>query len=129
MAARVDAKRPPLITSARISTSLSTDQRAKRYVITMMFRVVAFLAAVVSPAPWNLILFVAAAVLPAVAVLLGNAKDNRKPDLATDDVVTDRPALGSGEIVRGDVAEDADAAHDAPGEASPDAGPGTGAGR
>ena len=61
MAGRAVHPRPPLITSARFGASLSTDQRARRYVITMLFRVVCFLCAVVAPAPWNVVLFVAAA--------------------------------------------------------------------
>ena len=105
MAGRGATARPPLITSARFGTSLSTDQRTKRYIVTMSFRVVAFLAAVVSPTPWNAVLFIAAALLPGIAVLLGNATDNRPPPLADpdeDDAAT-RPALTTGGVVRGEV--------------------------
>jgi len=109
MAARTDPKRPPLITSARFGRSLSTDQRTRRYMVTMAFRVVAFFFAVLTPLPWNIVLLVAAAILPGVAVLLGNAADNRKPSLASDDDAdVERLALTSGEIVRGDVADGPD---------------------
>lgn len=96
--------RPPLITDARFPSSLSTDQRARRYVITMAFRVACFLGAVLTPTPWNVILFVAAAVLPGIAVLFGNARDNRPDPPATDEVT--RLALLPGAIIPGEVSDD-----------------------
>lgn len=105
MAERATADRPALITSARVGTSLSTDQRARRYVITMLFRVVCFIAAVISPLPWNVILFVAAAVLPGIAVLLGNARDNRPSALVGDDEEP-RLAITAGQIVHGEVEDE-----------------------
>ena len=69
----------------------------------MAFRVVAFLAAVMSPLPWNVLLIAAAAFLPAIAVLLGNARDNSPAPVVGDDVVPDRPALGAGTVVPGEV--------------------------
>lgn len=104
MAGRAGTAKPPLITDARWSTSLSTDQRMRRYVLTMLFRVVCFIAAVPSPPPWNVVLFVSAALLPGIAVLLGNARDNRPAPVASDDEPQlGRPALTVGEIIRGDV--------------------------
>ena len=94
---------PALITSARPGASLSTDQRTKRYLISMAFRVVCFLAAVAAPTPWNLVLLVAAALLPGIAVLLANAKDNRPSATVAEDEAPERPALPTGEVVRGDV--------------------------
>lgn len=107
MATRAVKVQPPLITSARFGTSLSTDQRAKRYIITMAFRVVFFLAAVVAPLPWNVVLFVAAALLPGIAVLLGNARDNR-PEPTASPVEAERPALTTGgtEVVAGEVIDE-----------------------
>lgn len=69
--------RPTLITDAQHGTTLSTDQRTKRYLWTMGFRVIAFLGAAVTPLPWNIALIAAAALLPGIAVLFGNARDNR----------------------------------------------------
>lgn len=70
----------------------------------MAFRVTAFLIAAIAPMPYNAVLFVAAAVLPGIAVLFGNAVDNRKPTIAEDDEPDlSVPALPSGEIVRGEV--------------------------
>lgn len=68
--------RPTLITDARYGTTLSTDQRTKRYLWTMGFRVAAFICAAFTPLPWNLVLIAAAALLPGIAVLFGNARDN-----------------------------------------------------
>ena len=100
---------PALITSARHGASLSTDQRTKRYLISMAFRVVCFLAAVVAPTPWNLVLLAAAALLPGVAVLLANAKDNRPDAPAVDDEdVPVRLAITAGEIIAGDVEQEDD---------------------
>jgi hypothetical protein len=82
MAGRGAEDRPSVITDARIGRTLSTEQRMRRYLITMGFRVVAFFAAVLSPAPYNLILFIAAALLPGLAVLLGNAADNHAAPVA-----------------------------------------------
>ena len=107
MAGRAVHAQPALITSARFGTSLSTDQRAKRYIITMTFRVVCFIAAVFVPLPWNVVLFVTAALLPGIAVLLGNARDNRPgPTASPDEDVPQRLELTAGEVVKGEVEED-----------------------
>ncbi|MBK9697147.1 MAG: DUF3099 domain-containing protein [Propionibacteriaceae bacterium] len=95
-----------LITSARFSRSLDTDQRRTRYLWTMALRVVCFLAATMTPLPWNLLLLVAAAVLPAIAVMLANAIDLRStpPAITAEDV--SRPALPSSATVQGTVVDD-----------------------
>lgn len=108
MAGRGTGARPSVITDARIGTSLSTDQRTRRYLITMGIRVVAFFAAVVAPFPWNVVLFVAAAILPGFAVLLGNASDNHAPPVARPLEGEQRLELTAGDIVQGSV-EDEDA--------------------
>lgn len=46
----------------------------------MAVRVACFLAATVTPLPWNLVLLMAAAILPTLAVMLANAIDLRRPD-------------------------------------------------
>lgn len=45
------------------------------------------------PAPWNWVMFILAAVLPGIAVILANAIDNRSEASVTDAAQTDRPAL------------------------------------
>jgi len=98
-------RRPTLITSARVGTSLDTDARRVRYLWTMGVRVACFLAATVTPLPYNLVLLVAAAVLPTIAVMLANAIDQRRlpePD-ATE---PDRPALPGAETIGGEVTDE-----------------------
>ncbi|MFV0452149.1 MAG: DUF3099 domain-containing protein [Propioniciclava sp.] len=93
--------RPTLITDARHGATLSTDQRTKRYLWTMAFRVAAFLCAAFTPLPWNLVLVAAAALLPGIAVLLGNARDNRVGTTApTEDT---RAAIGPAPVVPGEI--------------------------
>lgn len=118
MAGRAEV-RPSVITDARISTSLSTEQRTRRYLITMGIRVAAFLAAVVTPFPYNVILLLSAAILPGFAVLLGNASDNHRAPVAPPSEPATLPEIVAGDIVSGTVAEDAEAAdgvHNADGD-------------
>lgn len=56
--------RPVLITSARRAKSLDADERNRRYLLTMAVRVACFIGGVLSPSPWNWVLFVGAAVIP-----------------------------------------------------------------
>ncbi len=106
MAGRGTGARPSVITDARIGTSLSTEQRTRRYLITMGFRVVAFITAALLPLPWNVILFVAAAVLPGLAVMLANASDNHAPPVARTPEEGRPLEITTGDIVQGAVNED-----------------------
>ncbi len=75
----------------------------------MAVRVACFLAATVTPLPWNLILLVAAAVLPTIAVMLANAIDLRRepePELDNQPSRSTRRRLPSAEIVGGSVVEE-----------------------
>jgi hypothetical protein len=97
-------RKPALITSARIGKTLDTDARRVRYLWTMAVRVLCFLAATLTPLPWNLLLLVAAAVLPTIAVMLANAIDQRRlpePEPAEAEL----PALPAGETIGGEVEE------------------------
>lgn len=109
MAGRAAHAAPPLITNARVGTSLSTDQRTKRYLLSMGFRVACFIGAIAAPLPWNVVLFVSAAIVPGVAVLLGNAKDNRPAPIVLPHDEVPHLALTAGEIVRGEIADEEDA--------------------
>ena len=95
------------ITDARPGATLSTDQRTRRYLWTMLFRVLAFLGAAITPLPWNVLLIAAAAFLPGIAVLLGNMRDNRVAPTVTASDPVERPALESSEVVSGDIEEEA----------------------
>ncbi len=97
-------RRPALITSARIGRSLDTDARRVRYLWTMGVRVACFLAATMTPLPWNLLLLLAAAVLPTIAVMLANAIDQRR--LPEPESEPDRPQLPGAETVGGTVEDE-----------------------
>ncbi|HRA75321.1 MAG TPA: DUF3099 domain-containing protein [Propionicimonas sp.] len=101
-----DRARPALITSARFARSLDNGQRRTRYLWTMGARVACFLAATVTPLPWNLLLLLAAAVLPTLAVMLANAVDLRQPPVGDPEPTPPgRPELGSPDTVGGSVVE------------------------
>jgi hypothetical protein len=97
-------KRPALITSARPGRSLDTDARRVRYLWTMGVRVACFLAATLTPLPWNLLLLLAAAVLPTIAVMLANAIDQRR--LPEPESEPGRPQLPGAETVGGTVEDE-----------------------
>ncbi|MGC3993791.1 MAG: DUF3099 domain-containing protein [Propionicimonas sp.] len=99
------ANRPALITSARVGKTLDTDARRTRYLWTMAVRVACFIAATLTPLPWNLLLLLAAAVLPAIAVMLANAIDQRRlPEPDAED--PGRLELPPGETIGGTVEDD-----------------------
>ena len=99
--------RAPVITSARPGRTLDTYARRTRYLWTMAVRVACFVAATLTPLPWNLLLLVAAAALPALAVMLANAIDLRaQPAAAPAEPDATRPALSSPRTLPGSVEED-----------------------
>ncbi|MFT3833745.1 MAG: DUF3099 domain-containing protein [Micropruina sp.] len=98
--------RPALITNARQARSLDANQRNKRYLATMAVRVACFLGGVLSPTPWNWVLFVGAAVIPPIAVALANAVDLRRAPESVDEEQPDRKELSSGGVVPGSVEDD-----------------------
>ena len=98
--------RPALITSARPARSLDANERNKRYLWTMAVRVACFLGGVLSPTPWNWVLFVGAAIIPPIAVALANAVDLRRTPDATDDAPAELKELAPGTVVPGSVEDD-----------------------
>lgn len=62
--------------------------RQRRYLWSMLVRTVCFIGLVVTPSPWRWLFLLGAAVIPAIAVVLGNAADRRTRDPGGDD----RPA-------------------------------------
>jgi hypothetical protein len=101
------ANKPVLITSARFGKTLDNAARRRRYLWTMAVRVVCFLSATVTPLPWNLLLLLAAAVLPTVAVMLANAVDQRTVPEPETEVVA-RPELSGSGVVGGVVEPEED---------------------
>jgi hypothetical protein len=96
------ANKPVLITSARFGKTLDNAARRRRYLWTMAVRVVCFLSATVTPLPWNLLLLLAAAVLPTIAVMLANAVDQRTVSDPESEAVA-LPELRGSEVVGGAV--------------------------
>ncbi len=73
----------------------------------MAVRVACFIAATLTPLPWNLLLLVAAAVLPALAVMLANAIDLRSQPVAPPpEPDGTRRSLSSPQTLPGSVEED-----------------------
>ena len=95
--------RPTLITSARRAKSLDAEQRNKRYLITMAVRVACFLGGVLAPPPWNWVLFIGAAVIPPIAVMLANAVDLRNPQGPEQPETSPRAELDQGTTITGSV--------------------------
>ncbi len=62
-----------------------------------------FLAATVTPLPWSLLLLLAAAVLPTIAVMLANAIDQRQPPEPPAPEPVSRPELAGPGTVKGTV--------------------------
>lgn len=98
--------RPALITSARSGRTLDTDARRRRYLWTMAARVGCFLAATMTPLPWNLVLLIAAAVLPTFAVMLANAIDQRGSATPPPPIADDHRELTAGDTVDGTVEDE-----------------------
>lgn len=68
---------PSLITSAQPGTSTDFNSRQIRYLIIMGIRVASFISMIWVPSPWRWVLFAAAVVLPAIAVMFANQADQR----------------------------------------------------
>lgn len=82
--------------------------RQRRYVMTMIIRTTCFCTMFFVPGWWKIVAISAAAVLPAIAVVLANARDNRTypGDIAQpDDEAATMLALAPGPVIRGEVDE------------------------
>lgn len=96
---------PVSITHAQLSHSEDMSRREKRYFLTMFIRVACFIALCFAPGWWKLAFLVGAAVLPTVAVVLGNAADRRsaviddtEPAFHVAGEITDHQTI-TGEVV------------------------------
>jgi hypothetical protein len=93
------------ITDARLSASEDLDRRQRRYLWTMLVRVACFGLMIVVPGWWKVVALLGAVFLPAAAVLLANNVDRRAPSIRPPEEETVRPALPSGDVIPGEVAE------------------------
>jgi Flp pilus assembly protein TadB len=73
-------EQPVLVTTAGRSPGQDRRDRERRYLITMGFRVVAFVIALVVTKGWiRVVAIIAAMILPWVAVVFANAGPSRRP--------------------------------------------------
>lgn len=80
--------------------------RQRRYVMTMVIRTTCFCTMFFVPGIWKIAAIAGAAILPGIAVLLANARDNRTHpgDLAPQDEEAESlPMLAPGPVIRGEV--------------------------
>jgi hypothetical protein len=96
---------PVIITDARLSTSDDLDRRQRRYLWTMLLRVICFVLMIFVPGWWKVVALLGAVFLPAAAVLLANNSDRRAPTTRPLEHDTVRPALPSAEVIPGEVDE------------------------
>jgi hypothetical protein len=96
---------PVIITDARLSASDDLERRQRRYLWTMLVRVVCFALMIFVPGWWKIVALLGAVFLPAAAVLLANNQDRRAPPSRPAENDTDRPALPSAEVIPGEVAD------------------------
>ena len=94
---------PVIITDARLSASEDLDRRQRRYLWTMLVRVVCFALMIFVPGWWKVVALLGAVFLPAAAVLLANNQDRRAPASRPPEDDTTRPALPSGDVIPGEV--------------------------
>ena len=98
-----------MITHAAPSHSDDMARRQKRYLITMFIRTACFVGLWLTPGVWRWAFLAGAAVLPTVAVVLGNAADRRSvvvddtPPPAPDEPA--RPAITDTTVIPGEVVE------------------------
>jgi hypothetical protein len=91
------SERPVRITTAAASREEDIRKRQHRYVLSMGFRTLCFVAAVIigeGVVMW--VLIVAALVLPYVAVVMANAASSKSEDFVLRDVKHRRPELPAG---------------------------------
>ncbi len=96
-----------VITDAKLSASEDLERRQRRYLWTMLIRVVCFAAMFFVPGWWKLAAVAGAVFLPAIAVLLANEQDRRAPSPPRPEVPeVSRPALPAADVIKGEVAPD-----------------------
>jgi len=97
-----------VITDARRSRSEDVEMRQRRYVWTMAIRTGCFVAMFFVPGLWKFAMIAGAAVLPGIAVVLANARENRTApgDLViSDDEPLEALALTPGPVIPGEVVD------------------------
>ncbi len=98
---------PAVITDARLSRSEDISRREIRYLVTMAFRTACFGIIFLVPGWWKMVVIAGAAILPPIAVVLGNAQDNRSLPMARPEEPQQiMPQLTTGqEVISGEFTE------------------------
>lgn len=90
-----------VITEARPPASDDLEKRQRRYLISMAIRTACFIGLVITPSPWRWLFIPGAALLPVIAVVIGNVDDRRT---ATTDSQAGGPReIGPAMTVHGEV--------------------------
>ena len=80
--------------------------RQRRYLWSMLVRTLCFIGLVITPSPWRWTFLLGAAVIPAIAVVLGNAADRRTTDaLPSHHAEENRGELNPAVTIHGEVDE------------------------
>ena len=82
-----------------MGNSAEMSSRIRRYTITMAFRTACFLSMLLVEGPIRWVLFVAAVVLPYIAVVVANQANQRRSGRVSPVPPTDHPQLTTGERV------------------------------
>lgn len=91
------SERPVRITTVAASREDDIRARQRRYVLSMGFRTLCFIAAVIIGEGWVMwVLIVAALLLPYVAVVMANAASSKSDDFALREFNDRRPQLPAG---------------------------------
>ncbi|WP_368492335.1 DUF3099 domain-containing protein [Cutibacterium sp.] len=95
------------MTSAKRSASEDLEMRQRRYLWSMLVRTLCFIGLVITPSPWRWTFLLGAAVIPAIAVVLGNAADRRTADAPpSQQDQHDRKELSPTVTIHGEVDDD-----------------------
>lgn len=105
-ATRENPDGPVAITDAPVGRSDDTSRRTRRYLVSMLIRLLCFGLMYFVPGWWKLLCVLGAALIPSVAVIFGNADDRRTPSesepVATEPV---RHELTDHQIIPGEVVD------------------------
>ena len=85
-----------VITNARMGNSAEMSSRIRRYTITMAFRTACFLSMILVEGPLRWVLFVAAVVLPYIAVVVANQANERRSGRVSPVPPIDHPQTDHG---------------------------------
>lgn len=95
------------VTSVRRALNEDIEDRSRRYLFSMIVRIICFILVLIIPSwPARIVLGIVAVVIPAIAVLVANAGREKGPAPTiveeTDQLIvrSPRPALGEGEFLR-----------------------------